>query len=103
MQDPSLIMQNQVGEQFCSYGQMSVVVDQSHFSESVHEVSVEKLIAEIFFEIDIAGDQQSYEFFRKLRVIMERTKHCQPFDLTRYISSHLPHATDRRLRRSRTP
>ena len=34
----SLIMQDDVGKQFHSYGQFAVVIDQSHFSEFVHEV-----------------------------------------------------------------
>ena len=32
------IVQHQIGQQFCSYRKLSVVVDQSHRSEFIHEV-----------------------------------------------------------------
>src|SRR5688572_19285709 len=120
------IMQNDIGQQLRSHVQFAVVIDQSHFSELVHEVRdprtscayhfrqrfmteqrdlcirhelglaqpgqfqeytgqplfavVEKLIAEVLFQVDVTNEQRGDEPFTELMLTRQGSKHRSLLD-----------------------
>jgi hypothetical protein len=65
-------------------GRDFVVAQASELQENSSEsplTMVEKLIAKIFFEIDITGWQNRDELRREIRMVMKRSKHRFPFNL----------------------